>query len=367
MVSVRVRTFALVMLWLLLSAAPAFAQISVTVAWDRNSEPEVTGYAVYWGTQSGAYTSGSADVGSNTQYMVNGLDPDRRWYFVVRAYTADGLFSAPSTEVSTNGVMVKTGGTLIDDRPNIFWHNRDTGRVVTWHMNGATVVDSRPLSVDGVSDTNWKIAGVGDFNGDRFSDILWRHATNGSLAVWLLQGNLVIGTQFLSVGGVADLNWRIGGVGDVNADGYADIVWQHSSGGLAVWFVRGSTVLSTTMLPYNLGPNTVWQIAAIGDVNRDGYADIVFQTTDGFLAVWQLRSGTVVLTQYLSVPRMPDGNWRIKAVASPDNTGFPAVVWQHSETGHVALWYLNGATVVATIMTTPTTVDDLDWKIVGAR
>jgi hypothetical protein len=33
----------------------------------------------------------------------------------------------------------------------------------------------------------------------------------------------------------------------------------------------------------------------------------------------------------------------------------------------VALWYLNGATVLGTIKTTPSVVDNLDWVIVGSR
>jgi hypothetical protein len=366
MVSVRVRTSALLLLALLVSAAPAFAQISVTVAWDANTEPDVTGYVVSWGPRSGFYNA-SADAGNNTQYTVSGLDPDQRWYFVVQAYTADRLFSLPSAEVSTNGVIVQTSGTLLDQRPNLFWHNEQTGRVLTWHLNGTTVVDTKPLSIDGIADTNWKVAGIGDLNGDRHPDVLWRHATEGWLAVWTLQNNLVTATNYLSINRVADPAWRLGGVGDVNGDRFADLVWQHDDGRLAVWFMQSQNVVGTAVLPYNVGPNSRWQIATIGDVNKDGYADIVWQTTDAWLAVWLLQGGSVLLTQYLSIPQMPDANWRIKAVASPDSTGHPAIVWRHSQRGDVALWYLNGPAVVATIKTTPSVVSNLNWTVVGSR
>jgi hypothetical protein len=42
----------------------------------------------------------------------------------------------------------------------------------------------------------WQIEGIGDFNGDGKSDILWRH-TDGTLAIWFMDG-----TTFTS-GGVA--------------------------------------------------------------------------------------------------------------------------------------------------------------------
>jgi hypothetical protein len=226
-------------------------------------------------------------------------------------------------------------------------------------------VDTRPLSISGIPDTNWKVAGVGDLNADAHSDLLWRHS-DGRLAAWFLRNNEVIGTQTLSVPSV-DPAWRVGGIGDVDGDRYADLVWQHTDGRLAVWMMRGGTVASTALVNLNVGPNSRWQIATIGDINKDGFADIIWQTTDAWLAVWLMRGPTVQLTQYLSIPQMPDPNWRMRSVASPDSSGHPAIVWRHQANGSVALWYMNGATVVAPIKTTPSIVDNLDWNIVGSR
>ena len=363
----RLRVSALLVAMLLASAGSASAQVSVTVAWDANTEPDVAGYVVSWGGRSGVYTA-SADAGDNTQYTVTGLDPDQRYYFVVQAYTSEPrLFSAPSVEVSTNGLIVSTGAALADQRPNVFWHNQTTGSLLTWHLNGTTVVDTRSLSITGIPDTNWKVAGVGDLNADAHADILWRNAADGRLAAWMLRNNQVIATESLSVARVADPAWRVGGVGDMDGDRYADIVWQHTDGRLALWSMRGSTVLSTAVMSLNVGPNSRWQIATIGDVNKDGFADIIWQTTDAWLAVWLMRGPQVQLTQYLSIPQMPDANWRIRSVASPDATGHPALVWRHQANGSVALWYMNAATVVATIKTTPSIVDNLDWVLVGSR
>jgi hypothetical protein len=362
----RLRGVSLVVMGLLAFAGSAHAQSAITVAWNANTEPEVVGYVVSWGTRSGVYTA-SADAGNNTQYTVSGLNPDQRYYFVVQAYTADRLFSLPSAEVSNNAIIVQTGGVLPDERPSIFWHNTSTGQLKTWHLNGVNVVDTRNVSIGGISDTRWKVAAIGDLNGDRHSDILWRHDTEGWLAVWFLRGNGVTGTDYLSINRVADANWRIGGVGDVNGDGYGDIVWQHTDGRLAVWYMQGNAVASTAVLSINVGPNSRWQIATIGDVNRDGYADIVWQTTDAWLAVWLLRGANVQLTQYLSIPQMPDANWRIEGVLSPDVTGYPALVWRHGANGSVALWYMNAATVVSTIKLNPSIVDDLTWTVVGSR
>jgi len=82
----------------------------ITLAWDPSTST-VAGYVVYYGTSAGVY-SGSLDVGSQTTAAVNGLTNGVRYYFVVRAYSTTGLFSAPSNEVS--GVP---GASLFTDNP----------------------------------------------------------------------------------------------------------------------------------------------------------------------------------------------------------------------------------------------------------
>lgn len=72
---------------------------SVTVAWDPNPEPNIAGYTVYWGTQSGVYTASRAVVGATSLTIPNLLD-GRTYYFVVQAYNTSGLRSDYSLEVS---------------------------------------------------------------------------------------------------------------------------------------------------------------------------------------------------------------------------------------------------------------------------
>lgn len=360
---------AAIFLFLLLSAASVSAQQSVSLAWDASTgTPAATGYVLQWGTRPGLYTA-SIDVGNRTDWTVSGLNPDQRYYFTVLAYSGTGasrVYSNPATEVSNNAVLTFGSGTLRDDRPGIFWHNQSTGQLLTWHLNGTRVVDTRAVSVDRVSDTNWKVAATGDLNGDGYTDMVWRHQTEGWLAVWYLQNNLVTYTGYLSINRMTDPGWRITGIGDVNGDRYGDIVWQHSDGRMAVWTMNGATVQTTQFLSIPVQTNPRWLIRAIFDVNNDGYSDLVWHSTDGYLAVWHLRGTQVILTQYLSIPRMTDTNWQIQAVGKPDGTGAAAIVWRHID-GRIALWYLNGPQVTGTLRPTPDRVDDVNWKIVGSR
>jgi hypothetical protein len=58
-----------------------------------------------------------------------------------------------------------------------------------------------------VSDLDWQIEGVGDFNGDTKADILWRHSTTGMVAMWLMNGAII--SSDLGVGIVSDPDWEI--------------------------------------------------------------------------------------------------------------------------------------------------------------
>jgi hypothetical protein len=47
----------------------------------------------------------------------------------------------------------------------------------------------------------------GDFNGDRKADILWQYATDGTVAIWLMNGAAIDSGG--SPGVVSDLDWEI--------------------------------------------------------------------------------------------------------------------------------------------------------------
>ena len=73
--------------------------LGVTLEWDPNPEPEVSGYNVYVGRQSGNYTR-VIDAGSHVIVRLSPLDPGITYYFAVTAKTSEGLESPFSDEVS---------------------------------------------------------------------------------------------------------------------------------------------------------------------------------------------------------------------------------------------------------------------------
>lgn len=85
----------------LLVAVAAHAQPtnSIKLEWDPNTETNLAGYLVYYGTASGGY-SASNRLGVVTNTTVAGLAGDRTYYFALTAYDTKGLESDFSNEVS---------------------------------------------------------------------------------------------------------------------------------------------------------------------------------------------------------------------------------------------------------------------------
>jgi hypothetical protein len=129
----------LFLLLAVLCVTPALAS-SVTLAWDANSEPDLAGYVVHYGTAPGTYPS-SIDVGNRTAWTVSNLTGGHSYYFVVRAYNTSGLTSLPSQEVSTFVPLPPQPPTIATVTPNAGTYLGGTALAITGtnFRAGATV------------------------------------------------------------------------------------------------------------------------------------------------------------------------------------------------------------------------------------
>jgi hypothetical protein len=89
------------------------------------------------------------------------------------------------------------------------WHfaeSRQDGNIAVWLMNGLQLVQSDVIAFVPL---NWSVAETGDFNGDGFSDILWRDNNAGATTIWFMQGTQV--SQGVGLG-VVPTSWTIQGL-----------------------------------------------------------------------------------------------------------------------------------------------------------
>ena len=82
---------------LVLFAAAGLLAQSVTLAWNASASPSVSGYRIYYGTNSRSYSYMTNTALVTTQTVV--LPHAGRWFFGATAHDASGLESELSNEV----------------------------------------------------------------------------------------------------------------------------------------------------------------------------------------------------------------------------------------------------------------------------
>jgi hypothetical protein len=253
-----------------------------------------------------------------------------------------------------------------DGLSDLMWQHQTTGDLLAWYLNGTTVTGWNYLSISRLADPNWKIAGTGDLNGDGYADIVWQHSS-GYLACWMLKGPNVVQTSNLSVSPVTDTNWKIRAVTDANGDGKADLIWQHdTNGGLVVWFMNGNTVTSWSYLSIPAFTDLNWKIAGGGDLNGDGKGDIVWHNqATGEVVAWMLNGATVTGTGYLSTGAVGDTAWKVRGVGDVNGDGRADLIWQNTSNGGLVVWFMNGYQVLSWSYLSIPYVPDTNWSVVG--
>ena len=173
-------------------------------------------------------------------------------------------------------------------------------------------VDGTPGNADWSAESNqadaeygWSVATAGDVNGDGFADVItgspyYNNGQNDEGATFTYHGSATGPSPSydnMDEGNVEDalFGWSVATAGDVNGDGYADVVvgapemsagqtregqawlWHGGPNGIAGgndWNVQGNL-------------NNAWygkSVATAGDVNGDGYSDVIVGSpgyTDG--------------------------------------------------------------------------------------
>lgn len=347
---------------LLALAVPASAA-TVTIAWDANPEPDVTSYNVFIG--SAPSPPSGQNVGNRLNWTFTGLLAGRRYYFAVQARSNAGTVS-PRAEISFVVPAQNAPGTEAsradfngDGGFDVLWQNRNTNQLLAWHMNGAAVVATRFLTPSTVA-AGWKLKGSGDLNRDGKPDLVWQHDTTGALVYWLMDGVMMYSSGFFSVPRVHP-SWQIASVRDMNLDGSPDLVWHNrATGQLLVWFLNGATVVSTAFANPSTIADLNWKLKGVADFTRDGRPDFLWHNeATGELRVWTMNGLSVVTSQNLVPPAVGPG-WRIAAVGDSNRDGWPDIVWQHETTGQLVLWAMVGRQVASA---PPLSTVDPNWKI----
>lgn len=260
-----------------------------------------------------------------------------------------------------------------DGNPDLLWMNTTSGNLVSWQMAGVNRITGGFLDPPSIGNLNWKVVGTPNLDADPQPDILWRNDTSGRLVVWLMEGTQRRTGLFLNPDQESGLDWRVVGTGEFvspvggEAPAHDDILWHHQqTGALRLWSMNGTDREAAIDIA---GPADVrWKVIGTGDVDGDHDSDIWWRhDATGALIVWRMNGAVFGEALTPSPAAMPDPNWVSGGTPDLDRDGDPDLLWRHAASGNLVVWLMNGANRVCGVYLNPPNVTDANWKLVGPR
>lgn len=282
--------------------------------------------------------SGNDDTGAVNDFDGNGTS-DVLWWNETTGSV--GLYlmedgSLPAMESLTlqdpDTIILATGDFYGDGTSNdILCANGFLGRVTILQVD-----NDGGLSVHGYGhgsgSPDWKVVGVGDFDGNGIDDVLSRHVTSGAIGVTEIDGQLALSWQV--VGG-ATLDWNVAGSGDFDGDGKDDILWQNGLTGVVGMFEMEDDAPAWQAFE---ATTLDWAIIGTGDFNGDGSDEILFRNgLDGRIGTFRIEND-VITRQAIGAASF---DWEVSDIGDFNGDGTDDILFRHDPSGAVGMFEMD--------------------------
>jgi hypothetical protein len=229
--------------------------------------------------------------------------------------------------------------------------------------NGTVNIAPVPSTAIAAFDPSFTLAGVGDFNGDGMSDLVWDQPSSGTVEIQFLDGTAMLGGGGAIPNNPFGPNFTVVATGDFNGDGFTDLAYRNPQTGLVeLQFLNGKTPIGGGAIANSLF-DASFNVVAAADFNGDGKTDLVYQrASDGLVEIQFLNGNTAIGGG--AIPNSPFTGTGFTVVGAGNfGNGHQDLVYQRASDGVVAIQLLNGVTQTGGgVVPGPF---DASWKVVG--
>jgi hypothetical protein len=241
----------------------------------------------------------------------------------------------------------------LDDKTDIVWHNRKTGKNSVWYMNVGTYLGA--AAINKTAPTSWKPFSTSDIDFDADPDLLWHNTSTAANSAWFMDG--INYSSSTAINKTASLSWNAVTASDFDLDAAPDILWfQASTGKTSIWFMDGAEYLGSDLI--NKTAPSGWRPAGAADFDGDGDADILWHNdSTGKNSVWLIEEGNYEGS--VAIAKTAATSWRPYAVRDFDGDFIPDILWHNISTGKNSIWLLDGTDYLGAVAINKTA--SLDW------
>lgn len=172
----------------------------------------------------------------------------------------------------------------------------ETTTVWVWHGSAVGLnngVNGVPCNADWSQEgLGWVVSGAGDVNADGYDDVIlgypeYSNGQEGEGAAWIFHGSaagLDASAANKDEGNQIGANFgrSVAGAGDVNNDGYDDVMvgapYFDDEGKVWIWYGSATGISTSADWGWKCsvtGAELGWSVASAGDINDDGFDDVI--------------------------------------------------------------------------------------------
>lgn len=193
-----------------------------------------------------------------------------------------------------------------DGCDDLLFRDRDSAMWRLLKMQGLTVDVASSGDLPFARDPAMQLVAASDFNGDGRADLLMRHRESLDWHLYLMHGRQMLATGKLGFL-PGDARWQLEATSDLNGDKRTDLLFRHrETDAWYAWFLDGLDPLPESGSA-RITEDPAWSLQTLADFDGDGFKDaLLIKPESGALRVnflmerWRLEGSSIVdLTAYL--------------------------------------------------------------------